>query len=1322
MPMSFAQFSVRRFPLFVAIACALSFGLSGTIAFAAQDEVQLPSSSAPRIVARIDENQLVVLKGSTHPLARAEFDRGLVSPGLPMGDLILVLKRSPEQQADFDKFVASQYDSSSPNFHKWLEPAEVGEKFGPALSDIDAISNWLRNHNFSIDEVSTDHMSIRFSGTAAMVQSTFHTEIHNLDVRGVKHVANMTDPQIPVAITPVVIGVKALHNFFAKPMHRLGGSVTYDAETGKWVRKTEAPRPGSNLNLGKVSKSAPVVQSSSSRPMFSGTDSQGDIIEDVAPYDFAAIYNVLPLWNASTPIDGTGQTIAIAGTSNINLPDIKTFRTTFGLPTNQSANVPIVKFGNTDPGACPTTDPNYPNCLSDLVENSLDVEWSGAVAKGAQIVLVTSTATTATTDALYLSESFIVTNKTAPVMNVSYGQCELFMSTADNARYNSLWQTASSEGIAVVVATGDSGSPACDQGYDQQYGTPWAAQFGRQVSGFASTPFDTAVGGTDFNWGTTAAPYWNSSSDSHLASAKGYIPEVPWNQTCTNPTFLALPALHTYLENNYGYSGKDPEIVCNILAFDSNLNDFVDTVGGGGGPSHCSTNTTVDGSTTAGSCTSGYAKPAWQTGVTGIPSDSERDIPDVSFFASDEFLGSAYLICVTQGPNDCTYTGDADELPLEAQEVGGTSVASPAMAGVLALINQKAGASQGLPNAQLYKFAASQNSSNCTAETITTASSCYFNDIDTGTNAMACDDGGLYDVGLDCTATESFNGTADGIGVLAGYSGGKGYDMATGLGSLNIANVVKAWPAAAAAPAVTLTPSSLTFASTSVGTAAATQAITLKNTGTASLSITTVSIAGTNATSFSETDNCANTSVATGATCTITVTFKPTVSGALTASVSIADNAGDSPQTATLTGTGASAGPAITLAPTSLTFASTLVGASAPAQTVTLTNTGTAALTITGITITGTGNTQFVLNPTVPAGSTVCSTTAKVAAAASCVITVGFTPAVAGTFTASLTVTGNVTVAPPTVGLTGTATTPTPVVSLTPTSLTFTSTPEGTAAATQAVTVKNTGTAALAISGISITGTNATSFSQTNTCSTTVPLAIGVSCVITVTFTPTTIGSLTASVSIADNASGSPQTVNLSGSATEPASSSYTLTAAAVTVAPGSSGTSAITATGTGGYTGPNTITLSGCTLTASPSGATNLPTCAITSATVTFASGSTTGAGGTITINTTGPTASVIVAQLDKRSNSLRWAGAGSVALAGLLLFGIPARRRKWRAILGLLIFAGMLGALSGCGGGSGGGSKGNPGTTAGAYTFTVTGTDVGGVKQTATISVTVS
>jgi subtilase family serine protease len=1077
--------------------CALASALLGALICSTAllgSPVMAAQGVAPaiRIVDRIDESNLVTLKGNTHPAANAKNDRGRVSADLPMTDLVLVLSRSPEQQAAFEKFVAGQYDPASPDFHQWLTPDEVGTKFGPSETDIATISRWLTGHGLSVDQVTKDRMSIRFSGTAAMVESAFHTEMHNLEVNGVSHIGNVTDPQIPAALAPAVVGVKALHNFFPRPLHRLGGQVALSRETGRWERAGTAHTI--------PTKQAGVAAPSGVVPQFGTINGYGGQVEDVAPNDFATIYNVLPLWNASTPITGAGQTIAIAGTSNINLADVASFRKAFGLPVK----APTVVITNSDPGACPTF---ADSCAGDLVENTLDVEWSGAVAKGASIVLVTSRAPTPTSDPLYLSESYIVQNKTAPIMNVSYGECELAMGDAGNTQYNNLWQTAATEGIAVFVASGDAGSPACEQGFDAIYGVPYGAQFGVAVSGIASTPYDTSVGGTDLNWGATAAPYWSSSNASGTgANALGYIPEVVWNDTCTNP--LVLPSLAADAAFVGAASVTDAESACNFVVYNwSTINanyqvdlaGLVDTIGGGGGESLC----TASSQGYPGTCSGGYAKPAWQAGVKGIPSDGHRDVPDVSFFASNGFLGSAYLICVSGGGYACTYSAGSEPV---AQEVGGTSVASPAMAGVMALINQKSGSAQGNPNSVLYALAARQNYSNCSAEKGKTTDGCVFNDIDSGTNAMPCIAGSF-----NCATLHS----SDAAGVLTGYSAGTGYDRATGLGSLNVANVVNNWPTVA--PFVTLSATSLTFAATTEGYASAAKVITLKNSGKAALSLSGtgrgIGITGTNASSFLQTNTC-GTSVAAGASCTITVTFRPAAIGALKATVDIADSAYGSPQTVALTGTGAAPSPAVKLSANSLTFSSQWVGASYTAPNITLTNTGTGALTFSSIGMTGANASSF--SQTHTCGSTL-------AAGASCTIAITFKPAASGTLAATLSIADNAPGSPQTVAISGTGN----AVAVSPASLTYAATPVGTTAATQKVTLSNKSAVALSSISIGITGTNASSFSQTNTCGTTV--AAGGSCAITVSFKPAAKGTLTAAVSIADNAYGSPQKVALSG-------------------------------------------------------------------------------------------------------------------------------------------------------------------------------------------------
>lgn len=876
---------LRLFPLY-ALASALVFCSAA-----------MAQSAAPavRIVTPINEDQLVTLKGNVNPQANAANDRGPVSSSFEMPELTLVLSRGADQQAAFDAFVSSQYDPGSPNYHQWLTPLEIGQRFGPSAADIATISSWLNSHGLAVLNVAPDRMTIRFSGTAAQVQGAFHTQIHHLSVQGAPYYANMTNPQIPVALAPVVLGVKELNNFLPRPLHKVGSVVRFNKQLGHWER---ALNPPAGTPDALAAGAAKPEFGGGAHPMFGynancgsgGGSSCSYLVEDVGPYDFATMYNVLPLWNAGT--NGSGQTIAIAGTSLISASDVSNFRSIFGLPGGPAIQQIDTKASGTTATQCTSTSSTAACGQSDMLENSLDVEWSGAIAPAAQVDLVVTgqpsscmSNNSGCIDTVYDSAQYVVANKTANILSVSYGQCELGEGTSGNVAYYDLWQSAAAEGISVLVATGDSGSPACDQGGDAN-GNPYSAQFGLTVSGLASTPFNTAVGGTDFSWckptvdstGNTIGcpastsspgPYWssNNSGQGH-SSAIGYVPEIPWNDSCMNPIWASyLDSLAVYMKT--GTPPSNPEAACNWVQnnyqqiFNQSsgngssggtmLATFIDTIGGSGGMSNCVSNTydsnpnnptcNVGASsvTTAGGSVpltnDGWQKPSWQMGVPGVPNDGVRDLPDVSFFAGDGDLQSATLVC------DSNYLGGSCSASLGGTsggpslvELGGTSVATPEMAGVMALINQKAGGPQGLPNSQLYSLALKQNYSSCSAESVSAGSAgCFFNDVDQGTNGMPCDlgapeGGAQYNsqnqswqltsttAGINspnCVAVNS----GDKVGTLVvpgssnteGFDAGLGYDLATGLGSLNVANVVNGWSAivVGTAPAtVTVTPQS----------------------------------------------------------------------------------------------------------------------------------------------------------------------------------------------------------------------------------------------------------------------------------------------------------------------------------------------------------------------------------------------------------------------------------------------------------------------------------------------------------------------------------
>jgi len=606
----------------------------------------------PRITERPDNGVVVRIPGTTHPsIAEATF-LGNAPANLPMERMVLQLKSSPAQEAALEQLLVEQQDSSSPRYHAWLTPEQFGEEFGPAPQDIEAITNWLSAQGFQVTGVAAGRRTIEFSGFARQVESAFHTQINRYELNGRQHTANATDISIPAALAPVVSGVASLHDFGVRPQHHV---------------------------------IAPMAD-------FSGG------IHGLAPYDFAAIYDVANLWTAG--YDGAGQTIAIVGETNIKVSDVTSFRATFGLPVNN----PTVVVNGTNPGIL--TD-------GEETEADLDVEWAGAVAKGATVKLVVS-ASTAATDGITLSAQYIVNHAVGSVMSLSYGLCEAQMGSAVQS-YSSLWQQAAAEGIAVFVAAGDSGSEGCDPSDSAK---PATNGFG--VNGLASSAYNVAVGGTEFNDTASPSTYWNASNNTQISSARSYIPEVAWNES----------------------SYKSGATTNGLYA-------------GGGGASAI------------------WPRPSWQTGA-GVPAGSTRLLPDVSLSAAGhdgyvvEQEGSLYL-------------------------VGGTSASTPSFAGLMAIINQYTHTANGNPNGKLYALAAQAPA--------------VYHDITSGTNAVPCVGGSL-----NCSA----KAPSTNVGMTTGYTAGAGYDLATGLGSVDAYALVTNWGGAPVAPTiVSLSPNPMTGSASS---------------------------------------------------------------------------------------------------------------------------------------------------------------------------------------------------------------------------------------------------------------------------------------------------------------------------------------------------------------------------------------------------------------------------------------------------------------------------------------------------------------------------
>ena len=427
-----------------------------------------------RIVEQVDDAKRVSLAGNVHPMARTEFDMGRVDPNKLLERVVMVLKRSPEQEAALAAFNERQYDPSSPDFHHWLSADEFGKLYGPSDADMAAVTNWLQNHGLQIHEVGKGRVYIQFDGTVANVERAFHLEMHNYAAEGKVHLANDRDPEIPAALSPVVTGIASLHDFFPKHFSHPGNFVKRDLKTGKYtVLPPDPPATGggmeptpllpNGLNSGAPGSNTGKTTPGGVQPELGWVDpSTGYQREDLTPYDLAAIYNILPLWNAATPINGTGVKVAVVALSDVVASDLNTYRSSFGLSPTTLTTV--------HSGADPGLDPNNQG------ENTEDVEMVSATAPGAQIVLV-SDANTATTDGLTIGILYIVNNAVAPILTMSYGACELKLGTAGNTLFNQNFQQAATAGISSFVAAGDSGSAACTP--QNGITPPYGDNFGR---------------------------------------------------------------------------------------------------------------------------------------------------------------------------------------------------------------------------------------------------------------------------------------------------------------------------------------------------------------------------------------------------------------------------------------------------------------------------------------------------------------------------------------------------------------------------------------------------------------------------------------------------------------------------------------------------------------------------------------------------------------------------------------------------------------------------------------------------------------------------
>jgi len=490
--------------------------LAGLLSFAAAS-LLAQSKQADRVTAQPESTPLVRLAGHLPRWATPAMDAGPVPDDTPL-TLTFVLSRAPQQQAAFLQLLADQQDPASPCYHQWLTPQQVGEFFGPTLHDIDAFTAWLASRGLPAAEVSASRLFVTVNGPASAVADALSSSFHNFLLNGEPRLSTTQEPALPAAFAGIVQSIAGLSNTPILPMgHGQGVPVSSAAVSGAQPRYTFTSQT-----------------------------------HYITPGDFATIFDLNPAINSG--LSGVGQRIAIVGVSRVVDSDITEFEANTGLAKNLPTTIV--------PGAGP--DPGYPGGDAQL-EATLDVERALGTAPSAQADLVILPDSSSAT---FTAAQFAVNTLNDPILNISFSTCEIDDGPAIVYSWDTLFSQAASQGISVVVSSGDSGAAACDEYFAT---TPASQQ--RSINSICASSYITCVGGTEFSDSANPSLYWSSSNSSTMTSALGYIPEGAWNEPSSAPDY--------YFASGGGASIYIP-------------------------------------------------KPSWQTGV-GVPADGARDVPDVSF-------------------------------------------------------------------------------------------------------------------------------------------------------------------------------------------------------------------------------------------------------------------------------------------------------------------------------------------------------------------------------------------------------------------------------------------------------------------------------------------------------------------------------------------------------------------------------------------------------------------------------------------------------------------------------------------------------------------
>lgn len=742
--------------------------------------VGINTAEAPR-VTQVVNNNVVSMLARTHlaRLAQAKLV-GAVADSTPMPHMQLILKPSAQRTTALQSLIAAQHDPSSGKYHQWITPQEYGTNFGVKDADIQAVAAWLIAQGFKVNSIYPNKTQIDFSGTAGTVRRAFHTQMNRYDTRTPDskssdiHVANNSDISIPAALAGVVTGVAGLNDFHPKPLVKQPQLAQYNRSSHMF----QLPKPAADD--AKAQSDAVIRQAL--------TGSNG--VRGLVPDDMQTIYNTAPLY--TTGLTGTGTTIAVVEDMGMLPADWNNFVSQFGLG----------RYGGTftqfepQPAAGPTncTDPGGESAAGESLETVLDSEYTTAMAPGANVwvAICSDSATNNFFGGVYIASSNLINNPNPAgrpnIISASYGFGELNVDAASKSAIDMMWAQADAEGISVFVSSGDSGSNPSFNGSMIGIGGPVGA--GVDANAFGSSANDTAVGGTDTAdvLAGTTSKYFNSTPNARYGTAKSYVPELTWNESCGNAFAAQKLFNQTALQ------------VCkNVLPYGPTFT----SEGGSGGPS------SID------------MKPAWQRIVRGAAKDQSRDLPDISLFGGS-FAGYTWAVVCT-GSAPCT-PGFTSPVSL----IAGTSLSAPMFAGIQAVVDQGlslAGGSVNQGNAAptLYQLARDEyggptgatpsslsacNSDNGTKGT----ASCVFHNITEGGNASNCvqvtavlglptgdaptPNCYLYGSGSVFLGFISVNvglTSLSNTAYVPAYPAQAGWSFANGLGSVNTSNLLKAW-------------------------------------------------------------------------------------------------------------------------------------------------------------------------------------------------------------------------------------------------------------------------------------------------------------------------------------------------------------------------------------------------------------------------------------------------------------------------------------------------------------------------------------------------